>query len=641
MPRRPGPAVFLICFAGLAACSTDYGVQPNPFRATAFSTQEGALGNADYGPATFIQSPNYVNSSRSPAGGQVKVIVVHTVQGSYNGCISWFQNPTAKVSAHYVVSKGGDVTQMVKEEDIGWHVGSENGYTIGIEHEGFVSDPTYVTPQMLDASAKLTCYLVKKWKLQASKVSIKGHVELPNQTHTDPGQFWPWNNYIAKVAACVNGGGTQPPPACPASCDDKNACTIDLCEAGKCVHSNANGIVCWDQDACTAGEKCQNGACVGGSQVKDCNDNNACTNDGCANSNCTHANNSAACDDGNGCTAGDACAGGSCKGGAAKNCNDGNPCTVDSCAAGSCKNVGATNCDDGKPCTDDSCQGGACAHVANAKACDDGNACTSGDKCAAGGCKSGVPKLCDDANPCTQDACSFGACVSVPLQGKCDDGDACTQEDGCVAGACAGVALDCDDDVACTTDSCKGGKCQHVGATGPVATTCQGNSVVQTDPCGGAGTKLVETCAAGSVCIDGACAPDPEGTGGEADAAGAGAGRGGDPSSSGDATTQPDAGARGGPIDTVAGKGPPDAAGGAGPDSRSPTTDAKTAGVNGVGDAGPLGVGAATPPLPAPGCTAGPRANASTSVLVSLLLAALLWLARGRRREPVRVFPHP
>ena len=44
----------------------------------------------------------------------------------------------------------------------------------------------------------------------------------------------------------------------PNDCDDKNPCTLDLCSAGVCSHSNlANGTIC-----SAAGDQCDNGACV-------------------------------------------------------------------------------------------------------------------------------------------------------------------------------------------------------------------------------------------------------------------------------------------------------------------------------------------------------------------------------------------
>ncbi len=66
------------------------------------------------------------------------------------------------------------------------------------------------------------------------------------------------------------------------------------------------------------------------------------------------------------------------------NCDDGNPCTLDSCdpASGQCVHT-AVSCDDGNPCTLDSCDpaSGQCVH--SPVNCDDGNACTA-DSCAQG-----------------------------------------------------------------------------------------------------------------------------------------------------------------------------------------------------------------------------------------------------------------
>ena len=52
-----------------------------------------------------------------------------------------------------------------------------------------------------------------------------------------------------------------------------------------------------------------------------------------------------------------------------------------------------TDCDDGNPCTTDSCLAGACLHTNNSLACDDSNACTSGDLCQGGVC-GGTPGPC-------------------------------------------------------------------------------------------------------------------------------------------------------------------------------------------------------------------------------------------------------
>ncbi|MCA9709592.1 MAG: cytochrome P450, partial [Myxococcales bacterium] len=64
----------------------------------------------------------------------------------------------------------------------------------------------------------------------------------------------------------------------------------------------------------------------------------------------------------------------------------------------------AGDCDDDDPCTVDTCDAlGACDHAAFDGPCEDGDLCTVGEECAAGTCAGGEPADCDDANPCTAD----------------------------------------------------------------------------------------------------------------------------------------------------------------------------------------------------------------------------------------------
>jgi len=111
---------------------------------------------------------------------------------------------------------------MVREQDKAWHVGSANGYTIGIEHEAYGNIATFFTEAMYQSSAALvrdiclrhpnidpqrTFYrdtLDDGTALNSGLHSlgganactqIRGHQHYPNQTHTDPGPFWNWNHY--------------------------------------------------------------------------------------------------------------------------------------------------------------------------------------------------------------------------------------------------------------------------------------------------------------------------------------------------------------------------------------------------------------------------------------------------------------
>ncbi len=183
-----------------------------------FEPAQGEFGTSSLGLAgeypgsTFVSasSANYTNSSRT--GADIDVIVIHTVQGSYAGCISWFQNSDASVSAHYVVRRSdGAITQMVHHEDRAWHAGNSeyNRRSIGIEHEGFIDRADNYTDPMLESSAALVRWLAADLGIPLDRDHIIGHIEVPRATHTDPGPHWPWDRFMALV---TDGTPVNPPP---------------------------------------------------------------------------------------------------------------------------------------------------------------------------------------------------------------------------------------------------------------------------------------------------------------------------------------------------------------------------------------------------------------------------------------------
>ncbi|MFF0342039.1 N-acetylmuramoyl-L-alanine amidase [Kribbella sp. NPDC004875] len=161
---------------------------------------------ADYPDA--IWNPASTSNYRAGRTAAITTIVIHVTQGSYAGTISWFKDPAAQVSAHYVIrSSDGQVTQMVAEKDTAWHVRTENPYTIGIEHEGYVDQPSWFTDAMYRSSAALTRNIADRRGIPKDRAHIKGHSEMPNNDHTDPGPNWDWNYYMQ----LVNGGDPNPP----------------------------------------------------------------------------------------------------------------------------------------------------------------------------------------------------------------------------------------------------------------------------------------------------------------------------------------------------------------------------------------------------------------------------------------------
>ena len=154
-------------------------------------------------------------------------VVIHVGEGSNSSIINWLQNPTARSSSHYVVSKTGKITAMVYDEKIAWHAGNWNfnKQTIGIEHEGYSGNKKSFTEKMYRSSAKLTRYLIAKWKIPPTHLwvgldepkGIFGHSQVLNpkasycknceyggcSCHWDPGPYFNWSYYMR----LIRGGG--------------------------------------------------------------------------------------------------------------------------------------------------------------------------------------------------------------------------------------------------------------------------------------------------------------------------------------------------------------------------------------------------------------------------------------------------
>ncbi|MBB4942016.1 hypothetical protein FHR32_006402 [Streptosporangium album] len=191
-------------------------------------------------------SSNYAVSNR-PTSNVIDRIVIHVTQGSYAGTISWFQNPAAQVSAHYVVrSSDGDITQMVREKDRAWHAGNYNSRSVGIEHEGYVDNASWFTDAMYRASAALTRNIADRYGIPKDRAHIVGHVEVPGADHTDPGPNWNWTTYMQYVGGS-SGGGTNPytpQEVCGAGYDVIDSAALGTSGTAYLLYNNSNGYNC-------------------------------------------------------------------------------------------------------------------------------------------------------------------------------------------------------------------------------------------------------------------------------------------------------------------------------------------------------------------------------------------------------------
>ncbi len=131
-----------------------------------------------------IPSPNFWKGFKKR-----KAVVLHVSAGGMSSIDSWFSDPKSQVSAHYGISKTGEVHQYVSEKDSAWAVGvverptwkliqkvNPNWYTISIEHEGFKN--TVWTEPRKQASAELVFGICKRNNIPITRENIIGHYEI-------------------------------------------------------------------------------------------------------------------------------------------------------------------------------------------------------------------------------------------------------------------------------------------------------------------------------------------------------------------------------------------------------------------------------------------------------------------------------
>ena len=105
-------------------------------------------------------SPDNVGGELVP--GDVRFFVVHVAQSpDAPGVISWFRNPAAQVSAHFLVDRDGAVYQMVPLDRMAWAEMDFNNRAISIEHVGYTGQR--LTKRQLRASLELLIWLHRQF----------------------------------------------------------------------------------------------------------------------------------------------------------------------------------------------------------------------------------------------------------------------------------------------------------------------------------------------------------------------------------------------------------------------------------------------------------------------------------------------
>lgn len=143
----------------------------------------------------WVGSPHFNNRRRTD---DITGIVIHsTANSSLEGVVSWFNNPTSQLSAHYTIGKDGQIVQHVQDIHRAWHAGRSiwkgregcNDYTIGIELVNLNDGRDPYPEAQHQANVALCAYLAHKYNIDVD--DIMGHLDiaLPPGRKTDPRNY--------------------------------------------------------------------------------------------------------------------------------------------------------------------------------------------------------------------------------------------------------------------------------------------------------------------------------------------------------------------------------------------------------------------------------------------------------------------
>ena len=153
-----------------------------------------------------VLSPN-CNARKLP----VTMAVLHyTEMASQEAAIERLCDPEAEVSAHYIISRTGEVVRLVPEEKRAWHAGRSswrgvtdvNSASVGIEldHPGHGLGYEPFPDAQIDALLPLLARIVKQHDIP--RANVVAHSDVAPARKTDPGELFPWEQ-LAQIGLCL------------------------------------------------------------------------------------------------------------------------------------------------------------------------------------------------------------------------------------------------------------------------------------------------------------------------------------------------------------------------------------------------------------------------------------------------------
>lgn len=142
------------------------------------------------------------------------VVLHYTAMATAEAAIERLCDPAAEVSAHYVICKSGEVTQLVSEGLRAWHAGAGewcglqdiNSRSIGIELDNDGQAP--FPPALMASLEILLRRILSGWNIQLRNVI--GHSDMAPGRKFDPGPHFDWARLEAVGLAATGAEGRLP-----------------------------------------------------------------------------------------------------------------------------------------------------------------------------------------------------------------------------------------------------------------------------------------------------------------------------------------------------------------------------------------------------------------------------------------------
>ena len=138
------------------------------------------------------------------------VVLHYTEMESAAAALERMCDPTAEVSAHYLITEEGEVVRLVAEEKRAWHAGVSywrghtdvNGKSIGIEldHPGHALGYREFSEAQFEALVPLLARIVRTYDIP--RANVVGHSDVAPARKIDPGELFPWGR-LAEYKLCL------------------------------------------------------------------------------------------------------------------------------------------------------------------------------------------------------------------------------------------------------------------------------------------------------------------------------------------------------------------------------------------------------------------------------------------------------